>query len=41
MVVNEHRIYSAEADAAVAKALGSAPAAEFVNVNKWYAEVNK
>ncbi|KAI8088033.1 uncharacterized protein B0P05DRAFT_635245 [Gilbertella persicaria] len=28
-----------EADAAVAKALGSAPAAEFANVNKWYSEV--
>ncbi|KAI7868660.1 uncharacterized protein EV154DRAFT_453593 [Mucor mucedo] len=28
-----------EADAAVAKALGSAPAAEFVNVNKWFSEV--
>ncbi|KAG2206718.1 hypothetical protein INT47_003660 [Mucor saturninus] len=28
-----------EADAAVAKALGSAPAAEFVNVNKWFTEV--
>lgn len=28
-----------EADAAVAKALGSAPAAEFANVNKWFSEV--
>ncbi|KAI8889788.1 hypothetical protein K501DRAFT_207663 [Backusella circina FSU 941] len=28
-----------EADAAVAKALGAAPAAEFANVNKWFAEV--
>jgi hypothetical protein len=28
-----------EADAAVAKALGAAPAAEFANVNKWLAEV--
>ncbi|CAO3643213.1 unnamed protein product [Mucor fragilis] len=28
-----------EADAAVAKALGAAPAAEFANVNKWYTEV--
>ncbi|CAO3612088.1 unnamed protein product [Mucor hiemalis] len=28
-----------EADAAVAKALGSAPAAEFTNVNKWFTEV--
>ncbi|CAO3703938.1 unnamed protein product [Rhizopus stolonifer] len=27
-----------DADAAVAKALGSAPAVEFVNVNKWFAE---
>lgn len=31
----------AEADAAVAKALGSAPAAEFANASKWYADVNK
>ncbi|KAI9307873.1 hypothetical protein BJ944DRAFT_281341 [Cunninghamella echinulata] len=29
------------ADATVAKALGSAPAAEFANVAKWFAEVNK
>ncbi|KAI8367486.1 uncharacterized protein BYT42DRAFT_586388 [Radiomyces spectabilis] len=29
------------ADSAVAKALGSAPSAEFANVAKWYAEVNK
>lgn len=28
-----------EADAAVAKALGAAPSAEFTNVNKWYTEV--
>ncbi|CDS07263.1 hypothetical protein LRAMOSA01212 [Lichtheimia ramosa] len=34
-------IQSAEADAAVAKALGSAPGAEFANASKWYAEVNK
>ncbi|KAI8141190.1 hypothetical protein BJV82DRAFT_619604 [Fennellomyces sp. T-0311] len=34
-------IESADADAAVAKALGSAPAAEFPAVGKWYAEVNK
>ncbi|CAO3610095.1 unnamed protein product [Cunninghamella echinulata] len=29
------------ADATVAKALGSAPAAEFANVAKWFAEINK
>ncbi|KAG2199191.1 hypothetical protein INT46_011638 [Mucor plumbeus] len=28
-----------EADAAVAKALGSAPAAEYANINKWFTEV--
>ncbi|GAA5803777.1 hypothetical protein EDC94DRAFT_406913 [Helicostylum pulchrum] len=28
-----------EADAAVAKALGSAPAAEFANINKWFTEI--
>ncbi|KAI7880102.1 hypothetical protein K492DRAFT_237484 [Lichtheimia hyalospora FSU 10163] len=34
-------IQSAEADVAVAKALGSAPGAEFANASKWYADVNK
>jgi elongation factor 1-beta len=28
-----------EADVTVAKALGSAPAAEFTNLNKWFSEV--
>ncbi|KAI9270350.1 hypothetical protein BDA99DRAFT_459817 [Phascolomyces articulosus] len=34
-------VESATADAAVAKALGAAPSAEFPAVAKWYAEVNK
>ncbi|KAI9497072.1 hypothetical protein BDB00DRAFT_806669 [Zychaea mexicana] len=34
-------VESAAADAAVAKALGSAPSAEFPAVGKWFAEVNK
>ncbi|KAG2228164.1 hypothetical protein INT45_009210 [Circinella minor] len=34
-------VESAEADAAIAKALGAAPSAEFAAVSKWYAEVNK
>ncbi|KAH8552275.1 hypothetical protein BGW37DRAFT_491284 [Umbelopsis sp. PMI_123] len=32
---------ASDADAAVSKALGAAPAAEFAHVAKWYASVNK
>jgi hypothetical protein len=32
---------ASDADAAVAKALGAAPAGEFAHVAKWYASVNK
>lgn len=32
---------ASDADAAVAKALGAAPAGEFAHVAKWYSSVNK